>query len=120
MKLLLFRTVLFLAFVQHSIAWRKELFIASRRSDDIRIIADIVKNYVIKSLGNNHITVSFKFTATTVDQMHKQFDLMQEVLTISKDLNVTYTFLDLDICPYQIRDFRSLNVLLVDSGHTFW
>lgn len=115
----LHRVLLILLFVQHSFALHKSLLVESNEVDDIRIIADFVKNYITKIDSNRRI-VSLKFTANSTGQAHKQFDLMHALLANSAELNVTYTFLDLKICPNELSNLRSLNVLFVDGPHIFW
>lgn len=110
--------ILFLA--QQTVLGQKDLLVESKSSDDVRIIADIVKNYISKFQRENRRHVSLKFTANTTGQMHKQFDLMQEVADTSTELNVTFTFLDLKTCPNQLSDLRSLNIMFVDGAQIFW
>lgn len=119
MEFAFFKVFLLLAFAQHAVAGHGNSLVASSEDADIRIIADIVKTYTTK-IDENRRVVSLKFTATSTGQLHKQFDLMEAVLAATSELNVSYTFLDLDFCPHQLSDFRSLNVMFVDSAQIFW
>lgn len=115
----LHRVLLILLFAQHTFALHKSLLVESHEVDDIRIIADFVKNYITKVDPNRRI-VSVKFTANSTGQAHKQFDLMHALLASAAELNVTYTFLDLQICPHELSYLRSLNVMFVDGPQIFW
>lgn len=114
-----FGLLLIVLCVQHITAGHEHFHIKPGKSDDIHVLADFLKNYISTVHGYNRQLISIKYFASNVEQAQKQSDIIRTTIGYSKDLNVTYTFFDLNGILNNLNNFRGLSVMLVDDPEIF-
>ena len=94
-------------------------FRIDHEKDDINELANILKYYVTIFHRDNRRFIMIKYLASNSEELQRQTDLVQMLISNTRDLYVTYIFLDLEMFSDQPNPYRGLNIVLFDNPNTF-
>lgn len=115
----LYKVFLVVTSVQHICALHKSLLFEPKQYGGTYILSQIIQSCIAKVHSDNRQLVSIKFTAATNEQTRKQSDLIQMLLSSTKQSDVCYVFLDLNLFPNNLSRHRGFNLIFTDNTNIF-